>query len=84
MAAPVVYGQIEVVTAQGKPKLSSTLSPRVKVDINKFDVNNTVYVHINSRNKSVSLTWEEYEEVCGLKTNMDQKLHLLEQVSFFF
>jgi len=59
MAAPIVYGQIEVVTAQGKPKPTSTPSPRVKVDVNKFDVNNTVYVHINSRNKSVSLTWEE-------------------------
>jgi len=69
MAAPIVYGQVEVYTTQGKPKLVVMLTPRVKIAVNKFDGNNAIYMHINSRNKAISLAYEEYEELCSMKDN---------------
>ncbi|XP_021354457.1 uncharacterized protein LOC110450967 [Mizuhopecten yessoensis] len=80
MATPIVYGQVDLHNANGKPKLVSQLSQRLKVTTNRFEGNNGLYVHINSREKSISISWEEYEDICSLKTDLQGELHLLPQI----
>ena len=81
MAANIVYGQVEVQRVDGKAKLLMPLSTKVKLTANKFDQNNEVYVHINSRGKSISLSWVEYQDLCLANVNLSEKIHLLEPVS---
>ena len=81
MAAPIVYGQVEVQRIDGKVKLLMPLSTKAKLTINKFEQNNEVCMHINFRAKSVSMSWAEYEDLCAAKVNLSEKIHLLEPVS---
>ncbi|OWF35837.1 hypothetical protein KP79_PYT23039 [Mizuhopecten yessoensis] len=76
METPIVYGQVEAQTVNGKHKLVTNLTPRVKVAVNRFEGNQGLYIHLNSRGKGISLSWEEYVDLCTLKAELDQKLHL--------
>lgn len=81
MAAPIVYGQVEIVSANGRPKLVCNLSPRVRLTANVFNGNNELYVHINSRNKSISVGWDEFMDLSSVRINLEEKIHLLTEVS---
>ncbi|XP_021340436.1 uncharacterized protein LOC110441575 [Mizuhopecten yessoensis] len=80
METPIVYGQVEAQTVNGKHKLVTNLTPRVKVVVNRFEGNQGLYIHINARGKGISSSWEEYVDMCTLKAELDQKLHLLPQI----
>lgn len=75
-----MYGKVEVVHANGRPKLISHLSPRVKLAVNLFDGNNELYVHVTSRGKSISVNLEEFCDLCSIKCNIEEKLHFLTEV----
>jgi len=47
--------------------------------VNWFDGNNEIYVHLNCKQKSVSMMLSDFEEVCGVYDTLKQKLHLLQQ-----
>jgi len=50
--------------------------------VNRFDGNNEIYVHINSKQKSISMMLSDFEEVCGMYDTLKQKLYILQEVSF--
>jgi len=82
MAAPIRYGEIQEATVNGKVKLMCHITPKVKMAVNRFDGNNEIYIHINSKQKSISLMLSDFEEVCAVYDTLKQKLHLLQEVSF--
>jgi len=79
MAAPIRYGEVQPVTVNGKPKLTCHITPNVKMSANKFDKNNEIYVHLNVKQKSVSMMLSDFEEICNVYDTLKNKLHHLQQ-----
>lgn len=81
MATPIVYGRVESVYANGKAKLTCDISTKTKITVNRFDKNNELYIHINSRGKSISLAWAEFCDLYDVKSSIEEKIHFLTEVS---
>lgn len=79
MALQIIYGNIELSKVNGKPKLGCQLNPKMKLVVNKFDGNGLVYVHLNSRQKSLSVTLDEFQELVDIAPQIRQRLYLLDE-----
>ncbi|KAK3104964.1 hypothetical protein FSP39_014210 [Pinctada imbricata] len=72
---------LEVRYSNGIPKLYVDVTDKFNVTVNKFSYNNVVYIHIYRKGKTLSLPFEDLEELVGLIPTIKGKLSLLETVS---
>lgn len=66
MATPIVYGEANLVNANGKKKLTVNVSSKLNIAITKFTGDEQVYAQVSARGKTLSLGMFELEELTTL------------------
>lgn len=79
-----VYGKLESIEFTRKDgikekSLSTRLNSQFGISVNRFSKNDVIYIHINKKNNKyyLPLQWEEMEDSVKIKTEIEEKLHLL-------
>ncbi|XP_033751184.1 uncharacterized protein LOC117335355 [Pecten maximus] len=77
-----MYEQVTVVLNQRGWELETELTP--KADVTKFTVtvtNDEKYIPESGSGQTLSLHYDEYEELCLVKETLNAKLHLSDEIS---